>query len=45
MLPKLEGMLADTPQPLRDVIPGPKRLLEEKQDLTNKLQQTRVSMQ
>jgi hypothetical protein len=44
-LPKLENLIAGTPQPLRDVIPNPKQVLEEKQDLTGKLQELRSKLQ
>jgi hypothetical protein len=40
-LPVLQRMIASAPPPLRDIIPSPKRVLEEKQDLTNKLLQAR----
>lgn len=39
-LPKLEQIIARVPQPLQDVIPNPKRVLEEKQDLADKLSRT-----
>ncbi|PYV50167.1 MAG: hypothetical protein DMG92_08745 [Acidobacteria bacterium] len=41
-LPDLEQTLASAPQDLRDVIPSPKRVLEEKQDLENQLQRIRL---
>ncbi len=41
MLPELQQMIASAPRPLPDIIPNPKRLLEEKQDLTDKLLQMR----
>jgi len=44
-LPKLEQIMATVPLPLRDVIPNPSRVLEEKQDLTDKLSQTRSMLQ
>ena len=40
-LPKLEQLLLTVPQPLRDVIPNPKEVLEQKQELDEKLMQTR----
>jgi hypothetical protein len=45
MLPKLEQLIADTPKPLQEVIPNPKEVLEEKRDLSDKLRQTRSSLQ
>jgi hypothetical protein len=45
MLPKLEQMRASAPQPLPDIIPNPKRVREEKQDLSDKILQTRASLQ
>ena len=42
-LPELQQMIAGAPQPLR--VPNPKRVLEEKQDLTNRLQHTRSILQ
>jgi hypothetical protein len=44
-LPKLEQLLATVPQPLRDVIPNPKQVLEQKQELDQKLTQTRSLLQ
>ena len=44
-LPKLEQLLATVPQPLRDVIPNPKEVLEQKQELDQKLTQTRSLLQ
>ncbi len=44
-LPKLEQLLATVPQPLRDVIPLPKEVLEQKQELDHKLMQTRSLLQ
>jgi hypothetical protein len=41
MLPRLQQMIASVPQSLQDAIPNPKRVLEEKQDLGDKLTQTR----
>ena len=45
ILPKLEEMRAAGPQPLPDVIPNPRRVIEERQDLIDKLQQTRLKLQ
>jgi hypothetical protein len=42
---KLEQLLATVPQPLRDVIPLPKEVLEQKQELDQKLMQTRSLLQ
>jgi hypothetical protein len=44
-LAELQRTLAGAPRPLQDVVPNPKRVLEEKQDLTDKLQQTRTLLQ
>jgi hypothetical protein len=44
-LPKLEQLLATVPQPLRDVIPSPKAVLDEKQELDQKLMQARSLLQ
>jgi hypothetical protein len=44
-LPKLQQLLATVPQPLRDVIPDPKEVLEQKQELDEKLKQTRLLLQ
>ncbi len=44
-LPELQQMIAAAPQPLPDVIPSPKRVLDEKQDLTDRLQQVRSLLQ
>ena len=44
-LPQLEQVLASVPQPVRDVIPGPKEVLEQKQELDEKLMQTRALLQ
>jgi hypothetical protein len=40
-LPVLQKMIANAPSPLPDIIPSPKRLLEEKHDLIDKLMQAR----
>jgi hypothetical protein len=45
ILPKLQEMRAAGPQPLTDIIPDPKRVIEERQDLIDKLQQTRSKLQ
>ena len=39
-LPKLEQLLAALPEPLRDVIPQPTKVIEQKQELDDKLAQT-----
>jgi hypothetical protein len=39
MLPTLQRTIAVAPRPLPDIIPSPKRVLEEKQDLTARLLQ------
>jgi hypothetical protein len=44
-LPKLQEMISSAPRPLPDVIPNPKRVLEEKQDLTEKLAQAGTRLQ
>jgi hypothetical protein len=44
-LPKFEQLLATVPQPLRDVIPNPKEVLKQKQELDQKLMQTRSLLQ
>src|SRR6266849_3011147 len=45
VLPKLEEMRAAGPQPLLEIIPNPRRVIEERQDLIDKLQQTRLKLQ
>ena len=45
VLPKLEEMRAAGPQPLPEIIPNPRRVIEERQDLIDKLQQTRLRLQ
>ena len=40
-LPQLEKVLVSVPQPLRDVIPNPKEVLEQKQEFSDKLGQIR----
>ena len=44
-LPELQQAIASAPPDLRDVIPNPKRVLEEKQDLDNQLQRIRLLLQ
>lgn len=44
-LPELQQVLASAPQQLSEVIPNPKRVLEEKQDFTEKLLQMRSLLQ
>src|SRR5208337_3582534 len=44
-LPAVQQMLSSAPPALKDVIPNPKRVLDEKQDLSDKLQQARSSLQ
>lgn len=44
-LSKLEQLLASVPQPLRDVIPNPKEVLEQEQELDEKLMQARSLLQ
>jgi hypothetical protein len=44
-LPKLEDLIAGAPQPLRDVIPNPKQVLAQKQDLASKLLEMRSKLQ
>ena len=44
-LPGLQRMIASAPRPIPEVIPNPKRVLEEKQDLTEKLLQARSRFQ
>jgi hypothetical protein len=45
MLPKLEEVIAGTSEPLHDVIPNPKKVLDEKQDFTDKLREIRSKLQ
>ena len=45
VLPKLEEMRAARPQPFPEIIPNPRRVIEERQDLIDKLQQTRLRLQ
>lgn len=44
-LSNLQQMIASAPQKLRDLIPNPQRVLDEKQDLALKLQQIRSLLQ
>jgi hypothetical protein len=44
-LPALFEVIDTRPQQLRDLIPNPKRVLEEKQDLTGKLLEMRTKLQ
>lgn len=44
LLPDLQKIIAGVPQPLQDVIPNPKQVLEQKQELTEKIQQTRAQL-
>jgi hypothetical protein len=41
-VPQLEQLITNLPEPLRGHIPNPKRVIEEKQDLSTKLQQVRA---
>lgn len=45
VLPKLVQMIVSAPPPLPDLIPNPKRVIEEKQELSNKLGQIRARLQ
>jgi len=45
VLPKLEEMRAAGPLPLPEIIPNPRRVIEERQDLIDKLQQSRLKLQ
>jgi hypothetical protein len=44
-LPTVKEAIGSAPQPVADLIPNPKRVLEEKQDLSNQLAQTRALLQ
>ena len=44
-LPGLQKMIATAPRPIAKVIPNPKRVFEEKKDLTDKLLQARSRLQ
>jgi hypothetical protein len=37
-------MIANAPRPVPDLIPNPKRVFEEKQELINKLRETRARL-
>jgi hypothetical protein len=45
VLPGLQRMITTAPRPIPEVIPNPKRVLEEKKDLTDKLLQARSRLQ
>jgi len=45
MLAELQQTISGAPKQLADVIPNPKRVLDEKQELTDRLQQTRAVLQ
>jgi hypothetical protein len=42
VLPELQKAIANAPQPLRDLIPNPRRVAQQKQDLTRELQKVRA---
>ena len=44
-LPGLQKMIATAPPPIPEVLPNPKRVIEEKQDLTDKILQARSRLQ
>jgi len=44
-LPDLQQTISSAPKQIADLIPNPKRVLDEKQDLTDRLQQTRRLLQ
>ena len=44
-LPKLQQVIASSPQQLRDVVPNPQRVLEEQKDLRERLAQIRSRLQ
>ena len=44
-LPELQQMISSAPKQIADLIPNPKRVLDEKQELTDRLQQTRSLLQ
>ena len=44
-LPELQQEIANAPQSVRDIIPNPKRVLEERQTLSSKLRETRSILQ
>ena len=41
----LQQMISGAPQPVRDLIPNPQRVLDEKQDLADQLRQMRSLLQ
>jgi hypothetical protein len=45
LLAGLQATIATAPQPWSDLIPNPKPVLEARQDLTNKIEQIRLSLQ
>ena len=44
-LPDFERLLETIPMPLHDVIPGPQRVLEEKQEFDRKLERTKTALE
>jgi hypothetical protein len=44
VLPELQKAIATAPLPLRDLIPNPRRVLQQKQDLTRELQKVRAML-
>jgi hypothetical protein len=44
-LPKLQDLIASLPEPIRNAIPNPKRVLDEKQKLDDKLREIRSQLQ
>jgi hypothetical protein len=44
-LPRLQQMIASAPQKLRELMPNPQRVLDEKQDLADQLRQMRSLLQ
>ena len=44
-LPEVQQMIASTPSSLREVIPNPKKVIEAKQELTEKISQTRSMLE
>jgi hypothetical protein len=44
-LSTLQKVIADAPQPVSELIPNPKRMLDEKQDLSDRLRMMRSSLQ
>jgi hypothetical protein len=45
LLPKVQQLIAGAPQSVRDILPNPKRVLEEKKDLADQIQQSRSLLQ